>query len=333
VPKVTIQTISQHTGLSRGTVSRALNNRPDISYATRQRVLEACRQLNYAPSHIARALALGRSFAVTVLIEDLAAPFAVSFLRGVTARAEQEQYAVNVAELGHDPAEAARRIGGLVPEKIDCVLIAVALAHDQAAALAESLRDRVIIATAAVRPIEADVLAPDYIEAGRLAAATALRSAGPPLLLAERADPRSEPMTLGFREYCQSHGVNPDAVTRRTDSLAALEDGAGGALPEALAGAAAIAATSDALALQVMLLLARRGRMAGRDVALLGAGNHPVGAYVRPSLSTIDFSGFEIGQRAMDLALQRLAKTRMDSPQTILIPPTLVPRESTRNLN
>ena len=52
--KVTIEDISRDTGLSRGTVSRALNDRPDISTRTKQRVLETCRKLNYVPSFAAR---------------------------------------------------------------------------------------------------------------------------------------------------------------------------------------------------------------------------------------------------------------------------------------
>ncbi len=70
--RITIEDISRQTGLSRGTVSRALNDRPDISRQTKQRVLEACRKLNYLPSHAARSLATGRSFAVAVLVDTFA---------------------------------------------------------------------------------------------------------------------------------------------------------------------------------------------------------------------------------------------------------------------
>ena len=74
--KVTIEDISRSTGLSRGTVSRALNDRPDISAQTKQRVLEACLRLKYVPSHAARSLATGRRYAVAVLVDDLRTMFA-----------------------------------------------------------------------------------------------------------------------------------------------------------------------------------------------------------------------------------------------------------------
>jgi DNA-binding LacI/PurR family transcriptional regulator len=50
-------------------------------------------------------------------------------------------------------------------------------------------------------------------------------------------------------------------------------------------------------------------------------------------LTTIDLCGEEVGRRAMEMALQRIAKTRQDAPQQTLIPPLLIARESTRLLH
>ncbi|RMF85876.1 MAG: LacI family transcriptional regulator, partial [Planctomycetota bacterium] len=88
--KVTIEDISRETGLSRGTVSRALNDRPDISAKTKRRVLEACRKLNYVPSYAARSLATGRRYAIAVIINSLTDPYDAEFARGVIAQGEAE---------------------------------------------------------------------------------------------------------------------------------------------------------------------------------------------------------------------------------------------------
>jgi DNA-binding LacI/PurR family transcriptional regulator len=98
--KVTIEDISRDTGLSRGTVSRALNDRPDISPKTKQIVLESCRKLNYVPSHAARSLATGRNYAVAALVDNLESPFSAGFLRGAIDHARQAHYVVHVVELG-----------------------------------------------------------------------------------------------------------------------------------------------------------------------------------------------------------------------------------------
>lgn len=67
---ITIRELSRQCGLSVSTVSKALNGYPDISEATRQRVVDAARSLGYHPNAHARALKSGRSYNLGVLFSD-----------------------------------------------------------------------------------------------------------------------------------------------------------------------------------------------------------------------------------------------------------------------
>ena len=64
-----IARLAQELGISTGTVSRALNGKPDVNEATRRRVLEAAQRLGYAPNQAARALAQGMTRSVGFMIE------------------------------------------------------------------------------------------------------------------------------------------------------------------------------------------------------------------------------------------------------------------------
>lgn len=64
-----IARLAQQLGISTGTVSRALNGKPDVSDDTRRKVLEAARQLGYAPNQAARTLAQGTTRSVGFMIE------------------------------------------------------------------------------------------------------------------------------------------------------------------------------------------------------------------------------------------------------------------------
>jgi DNA-binding LacI/PurR family transcriptional regulator len=64
-----IAELAKELGISAGTVSRALNGKPDVSEATRERVLTAARRIGYAPNHAARALAQGGTRAVGFMID------------------------------------------------------------------------------------------------------------------------------------------------------------------------------------------------------------------------------------------------------------------------
>jgi DNA-binding LacI/PurR family transcriptional regulator len=64
-----IAQLAKELGISTGTVSRALNGKPDVNEATRARVLEAARRIGYAPNQAARALAQGQTRAVGFMID------------------------------------------------------------------------------------------------------------------------------------------------------------------------------------------------------------------------------------------------------------------------
>ncbi len=64
-----IARLAKELGISTGTVSRALNGKPDVNDDTRKRVLEAARRIGYAPNHAARALAQGGTSAVGFMID------------------------------------------------------------------------------------------------------------------------------------------------------------------------------------------------------------------------------------------------------------------------
>lgn len=330
--KVTIEDISRHTGLSRGTISRAINDRPDIAQATRQRVLEACRKLNYVPSHAARSLATGRTQAVAVLTDELGCGTGPQVLRGIVEAALRVGYMVHVIELGAGSA-AAEQLRRFSAGRVDAFLLAGRLDPALVPALLEVAEQRAVVSCVPIPQRPGDVLAPDHCESGRLAARFMLEHVGGDVLYvhADRGECAAQ-RRLGFEEVCRTRGLDPAAITLE---VPADRSGAAGQIPalcERLARVSAVVAGDDFLAVELMLACERLGRTPGRDVAILGQGNEPLGERIRPALSTVDPGGMEIGRRMMEMAIQRLEQARMDAPQTVLVAPALVERESTRGL-
>jgi LacI family transcriptional regulator len=94
---VTITDISKACGVSRATVSKALNGAPDISQETAKRVRDAARALGYLPNAAARALKLGRSYNIGVLFSDatgggISHEYFSQILESVKAEAERLGY-------------------------------------------------------------------------------------------------------------------------------------------------------------------------------------------------------------------------------------------------
>ncbi len=100
-PRVTISDVAGALGLTKGTVSRALNGYSDISDGTRQRVRRQAEAMGYRPLAQAQAIRTGRSRALGLVIQtdvaDNQRPFLSEFLAGVTSAASQENWTLTVA--------------------------------------------------------------------------------------------------------------------------------------------------------------------------------------------------------------------------------------------
>lgn len=328
--KVTIETISQKTGLSRGTVSRAINNRPDISQATRQRVIDACQELNYVPSHTARALATGRSWAFALVTQRLDTRFVIDLAFGAVNRAMELGYLVHLLPIGEIPRADSNPLLHSLDDRIDGALLVqvdpTSFLHECRAISGK----KPVISTSQMDGTTWDVLSPDYRESGRLIARHLIARGRQNLLYAHR--PAADPQGLrlaGFEEICRQQKYHCDQVVvhQRRDSQTASE--AMSELASHIGAADAAAGTDCVTALQICQVAAAAGRRPGVDLLVAGQGNENYCSDLTPELTSTDFSGIEIGQRAVDLLVQRLNEKRMDSPTNTLVAPTLVCRSST----
>src|ERR1700682_2580922 len=72
---IRMKDIAKDLGLSQATVSKVLRDHPDIGEATRQRVLERVKELDYQPNSLARSLVTGRSYLIGLVAPGLLHPF------------------------------------------------------------------------------------------------------------------------------------------------------------------------------------------------------------------------------------------------------------------
>ena len=87
-----IADVAALAGVGEATVSRVLNGRSNVRPATRERVLEAIRALDYRPSSVARSLSLGRTMVVGVVVPWFTHPSAVERVRGIVAALGESAY-------------------------------------------------------------------------------------------------------------------------------------------------------------------------------------------------------------------------------------------------
>ena len=98
-----IAELARHCGLAEGTISRALNNYPDIALKTRERVQQAARELGYRPNRLAQSMVTQRTYTVGLTIPDILNPFFPEVARGVQDVARDHDYNVFLCNTDDNP--------------------------------------------------------------------------------------------------------------------------------------------------------------------------------------------------------------------------------------
>src|SRR5262245_48110690 len=88
----TLEDIARSLNVSKMTVSRAINNHPEISAATRARILAAAQRMNYRPNQFARALTTNHSYLIGIVVPDLMHSYFAEICRGVESSARPASY-------------------------------------------------------------------------------------------------------------------------------------------------------------------------------------------------------------------------------------------------
>jgi DNA-binding LacI/PurR family transcriptional regulator len=125
----TIADVARRAGVGRGTVSRVLNNRPNVDPGTRARVLAAIAELDYVPSETARRLSLGRTRTIGVVVPFMTRPSAVERLRGIESALVHAGYDMIVFNV--ETAERRDAIIGTVArsERVDGLILVSLTPH------------------------------------------------------------------------------------------------------------------------------------------------------------------------------------------------------------
>jgi LacI family transcriptional regulator len=122
----TIKEVASAAGVSTQTVSRVINNRPDVSSETRKRVKDIVRELSYQPSALARSLISQRSYTLGVVTAGLRYIGPHRTLSGIASAAENAGYSLLLKELlNFDTNDVAPIFQALLSRHVDGIIWAV----------------------------------------------------------------------------------------------------------------------------------------------------------------------------------------------------------------
>lgn len=121
--RITTEDIARICGVSRGTVDRALNNRPGISPKTKEKVLKVAKELGYRPNMIACSLAKGHTMSIGVVVFDLNNEFFAQLLNSIEIRARELGYFTYLVLTQKDPKVEKECLSHLVDRNVDGIIL------------------------------------------------------------------------------------------------------------------------------------------------------------------------------------------------------------------
>lgn len=120
---VTIKDIAKKAGVSYATVSRALNNHPDVNHNTRKEIIALAKKMNYQPNAIARSLINKKTDTIGLLIPDITNPFYPEVARGVEETAVEKNYNIFLCNTNWNMEREEHYINALLQKQIDGLIM------------------------------------------------------------------------------------------------------------------------------------------------------------------------------------------------------------------
>ncbi|MFI5745050.1 LacI family DNA-binding transcriptional regulator [Streptomyces sp. NPDC051644] len=343
----TVYDVAERSGVSIATVSRVYRTPDSVRAQTRERVLEAARQLGYVPSGNARGLASRTTGVLGLCFPDYADAdaeadaeadsdaddavmlYSDQIIRGMERAARRHGYALLIAaSLEGGPESLVAKVAGRVD---GFAVLAQTVPTEDLEVISRRLP---VVMLAGPREIDhLDHIVVANADGERALARHLIEDHGLRRLAFVGGDvdsPDAEARFLGFQEACRDAGLPvPDEPDLRTEMMTQAE---GARAAEALLDRGpkwpqGVLFANDQMAVGALRALERRGVRVPEDIAVTGFDGIPLSRIVRPPLTTVRQPIRQLGEQAVELLVQRLGNSGRD-PVSLMLPVSLIHRAS-----
>jgi LacI family transcriptional regulator len=332
----TIHDVARAAGVAIKTVSRVLNDEPNVRPETRARVLAAAEQLQYLPSLSARSLAGRRSFLIGLIYENPSANYLIDLQHGAMARCRKEKFRLFVHQCSGHGEELIRDVMGLIDQThVDGLVVSPPLS--EASPLIAALDQR-NIPFVRIAPSDRQHSAP-YVDMDDEGAAREmtehLLSLGHRRIGFIVGHPNHIASSLrlrGYRSALEQHRIDFDPAYVKQGWFV-FESGLQAAreLLTLPTPPTAVFASNDDMAAGVLLAAHELGIPVPRRLSVAGFDDTYIARIVWPRLTTVHQPSYDLAFSATDLLL--LSLKNGDAPKSARLPYKVIRRESTGPLN
>jgi LacI family transcriptional regulator len=327
---MTLADVAREAGVSAQTVSRALNNKGEISPETRSRVLEIVERLGYRPNTLARGLVTRKTSTLGLVVPDIANPFFSEVARGAEDVTHQAGYSLLLCNAMENPTREMEALRTLEAQRVDGIILCSSRLSDEDLAATMAKLPTVILVNRESSGTELNSVCIDDEAGARCATQHLLR--GEHRSIAFLAGPLASYSGLrrarGYQRARSEAGIpiEPDLSVVCTPHL----EGGYNGVQQLLACHPEIDAFlcyNDLVAVGALQACAARGRRVPEDIAVVGFDDILLAGLVTPPLTTLRSDKRALGAEAVRLLLRRLAGCA-DGCENVVLQPELIVRAS-----
>jgi LacI family transcriptional regulator len=288
-PIVTRKDVARLAGVSTAVVSYVVNGGPkNVAPATQEKVRQAIAALGYRPNVTARALKMGSSRILGMVVPKITSPFFAKLAQAVEKAAEEEGYALLLGDSRDSFSVERRHLANFGDRQVDGVFLCSVMSHRPELGELERRGIRTVLLNFSESPLEIDAIGPEFIGSSRRAVEHLAGHGHRDIALVQGLVTGNtlDGREVGWREALQGMGASEGRILRCTfDRAGGYEAGQRFlALPER---PSAVFITSDEQAVGFLRAVQEAGLRVPEDVAVVSFDGSEEAEYSWPALSTV----------------------------------------------
>lgn len=323
----TLHDVAAAAGVSIKTVSRVINNSPEVFPDTRDRVARAIACLEYRPNELARSLRARSSKTVGVVIADVTNPFYGILARAIEDVAQTQGYLVMIGNCDEQIDKEREYVYALLQRQVDGLILVPALGEHSYLAALQLGSTVVVLVDRPLPDLPFDTVTINNVEGARQAVAHLLRLGHRRIgLVAGLAGLyTTEERRRGYERALHQAGLEADAGLIRLgcktteEALAATTD-----LMQIPYPPTALFGTNNLIMFGMLSALNQRRLQVPDEVAVAGFDNVDPTGIMHPRLTVVEQPNYEMGRLAAALLFERLAAAEPLPARHIVLQPRLL---------
>lgn len=326
----TIYDVANRVGVSLATVSRVVNGNSNVRDSTKRKVLDAIEELGYHPNAVARGLASKKTTTIGVVMPDVTDMYYAELARGIDDVANMYHYDVLLTNTDEDPVRETMAVNNLSSKQVDGIIFMGNELDREVLNTIAAADAPVVLAGSVDGEGKLPSVNINYVKAIQEATETVINHGHRRVALV--TGPMSHAINrlhrlVGYQAGLEAAGIEFDEellFTAHQDYAAGMQ------IAEKVlqAGANAVVAYDDEVALGIMNYVQEHGQRVPEDFEIITSNDTKFAIVTRPELTSIGQPKYDIGAVAMRMLTKLMNNEIIDDTQ-VQLPHTLERRGTT----